>query len=817
MRANRTDPSFVAGDGEMAARVRAFPWSRTPLGALEAWPSSLATLVGVMLASRQPTFIAWGAERTWLYNDAFIPILGDKHPEALGRPALAEVWKEARDVLAPKFERVFAGEAVDMRDFGLLLKRDGRMEEAHFAFCYTPARDESGAVAGLFGACVEITEQVLAERRQEAGEARRRAMRESEMRFREIADAAPVLIWISDSSKACVWFNRPWLDFTGRTMAQEVGDGWMSDIHPDDLARCVATYHAAFDRRERYHSEYRLRRADGQWRIVEDTGVPRFSGGGAFQGYVGSCVDVTDQRAAGQALRASEEQLRLATEAAEIGLWDVDLVTDTLFWPPRVKAMFGISPDVPVSMDDFYAGLHPEDREATSAAFAAAVDPARRALYDVEYRAVGKEDGVVRWVAAKGRGIFDGDGRCVRVIGTAIDITARREAEAALRESDRRKDEFIATLSHELRNPLAPLSNGLQILRLASDHAERERVREMMERQVNHLVRLVDDLLEVSRISHGALELRREPVELAAIVRNAAEASEPLVREADHALDVTLPDEPVWLEGDPVRLAQILANLLNNAARYMAPGGRISVVGSVTEDVVAVSVEDEGFGFAPEGASRLFEMFGRGEQSTGLGIGLALARRLAEMHGGTIDAASDGPGRGARFTLRLPRAKAPDVLSPDEAPIDAEPGRRRILVVDDNVDAADTTRMMLELLGADVRAVHDGPSALAAFDAWQPNVVLLDIGMPGMDGYAVARALRAKPRGDEALVVAVSGWGQERDRERTGEAGFDHHLVKPVDFHTLGQLLDDLDARRRGAREGNARDGPLNAAGALRG
>jgi PAS domain S-box-containing protein len=790
------DLSFVAGAGEMAARMRAFPWAETPLGELPRWPQPLRTLVALMLASRQPMFITWGAERTWLYNDAFIPVLGAKHPGALGRPALADVWSEARDTLAPMFDRVFAGEAVEMPNFSLLLDRRGRLEEAHFAFCYTPARDESGAVAGLFGACIEITAQVRAEQARVAAEERRRAVHESEMRFREIADAAPVLIWISDGSKACVWFNRPWLDFTGRTLEQEVGEGWMHDVHPDDLARCVATYHAAFERRERYHSEYRLRRADGEWRIVEDTGVPRFSATGTFLGYVGSCVDVTEQHAAGQALRASEEQLRLATEAAEIGLWDVDLVTDTLFWPPRVKAMFGISPDVQVSMDDFYAGLHPEDRKETSAAFAAAIDPARRALYDVEYRTVGKEDGIVRWVAAKGRGVFAADGRCVRVIGTAIDITARRQAEAALRESDRRKDEFIATLSHELRNPLAPLSNALQILRLSDDAAERERVRAMMERQVNHLVRLVDDLLEVSRISHGALELRREPVELAAIVRNATEASAPLLCEAGHTLDVTLPAEPVWLEGDPVRLAQILANLLNNAARYMAPGGHVGIAGSVVGDVVVVSVKDRGVGFAPDAVPRLFEMFARGENSAGLGIGLALARRLAEMHGGSLDAASEGPGKGAQFTLRLPRAEAPADRGDGIDGTLAAPRRQRILVVDDNEDAADSTRMMLELLGADVRAAHCGREAIATFDAWQPDVELLDLGMPDMDGYAVARALRATTRGDETLVVALSGWGQERDRQRTREAGFDHHLVKPVDFRTLSQLLDEMHASR---------------------
>ena len=255
---------------------------------------------------------------------------------------------------------------------------------------------------------------------------------ESEVRFREVADAAPVLMWISDCSKTCVWFNRPWLEFTGRSMAQEVGDGWVDGVHPDDRTRCIDIYEAAFDRHEPYRTEYRRRRADGAWRILDATGIPRFKDGN-FMGYIGSCVDITEQRIVVQTLSDREEQLRLATEAAEIGLWDRDLRNDVLTWAPRLKAMFGIDAAAPVSMLDYYRGLHPEDKERAAAAYAAAVDPARRALYDVEYRAVGRNDGVVRWVAAKGRGLFEND-TCVRVIGAAIDITHRKAAEQALRD-----------------------------------------------------------------------------------------------------------------------------------------------------------------------------------------------------------------------------------------------------------------------------------------------------------------------------------------------------------------------------------------------
>ncbi|MBL6458455.1 PAS domain-containing protein [Belnapia sp. T6] len=316
-------------------------------------------------------------------------------------------------------------------------------------FIYEPVTDGAGRVIGIFCEGFDVTE---AQRGQQV-------LRESEARFREIADAAPVLIWISDTSKACTWFNRPWLSFTGRSMEQELGYGWAEGVHPEDMARCVATYDAAFDRREAFRMDYRLRREDGTWRVVDDTGVPRFAADGSFLGFIGSCIDVTDQRAAEAALRHSEELLRLATEAAEIGLWDVDMATETMFWPPLVKAMFGISPDRPVTLADFYGGLHPEDAPETIAAFAAACDPARRTVYDVEYRTIGREDGVQRWVAAKGRAIFDEDGRCLRVLGTAIDITARKATEARLRELNETLERRFAEVLAE-RKLLADIVEG---------------------------------------------------------------------------------------------------------------------------------------------------------------------------------------------------------------------------------------------------------------------------------------------------------------------------------------------------------------------
>jgi CheY-like chemotaxis protein len=322
-------------------------------------------------------------------------------------------------------------------------------------------------------------------------------------------------------------------------------------------------------------------------------------------------------------------------------------------------------------------------------------------------------------------------------------------------------------------------------------------LQDMMARQINHLVRLVDDLLEMSRISRGTLVLQRQRVELANVVRNALETSDPLIKAARHRLEVRLPERALWVDGDPVRLAQVLSNLLNNAAKYTDPGGAISVSVAVHGSNAAISVRDTGTGIGPELLPRVFEMFSRGEQSAGrgdagLGIGLALARRLAEMHGGTVVARSEGKGKGSEFVVQLPLAAEPRSAAPAADSAQTTVPRTRILVVDDNRDAADSLGMLLQCLGADVRVAHDGAEALDAVEAYRPAVVLLDIGMPGMDGYEVARRIRSAFPESRTPLVALTGWGQEEDRRRARDAGFDHHLIKPADMETLQALLASL-------------------------
>ncbi|MEO5700886.1 MAG: ATP-binding protein [Casimicrobiaceae bacterium] len=378
------------------------------------------------------------------------------------------------------------------------------------------------------------------------------------------------------------------------------------------------------------------------------------------------------------------------------------------------------------------------------------------------------------------------------------EMAERRGAEEALRAADRRKDEFLATLAHELRNPLAPMRNALRILDVASkDPTATQRAREMMERQLQQMVRLVDDLLDVSRITTGKLVLRRERTALASVIRNAVDTSRPFIDSRGHALVVKLPAESAELDADPTRLSQVFSNLLNNAAKYTDPGGRISVTAERHDDHVRVVVADNGIGIAPAMQASIFDMFTQVDHSlertqAGLGVGLTLAKRLIELHGGTIEAQSDGLNLGSRFLVDLPALPAAAVTTPERGGVVGTSGvasGHRILVADDNVDFANSFALILRMLGNDVRVTHDGVAAVSAATEFKPEFCFLDIGLPRMNGYDLARALRADPGTRTCTLIAVTGWGQEKDRQRAQQAGFDHHMVKPVDPDAIETLL----------------------------
>lgn len=374
----------------------------------------------------------------------------------------------------------------------------------------------------------------------------------------------------------------------------------------------------------------------------------------------------------------------------------------------------------------------------------------------------------------------------------------------ALKEADRRKDEFLAVLAHELRNPLAPIRYGLEIMKMSADEPVSEDIRAMMHRQLSHLVRLIDDLLDVSRISRGKINLSKESVELSEALQAALEASRPLIEANKHTLELRSAEEPIWIFADLTRIAQVVSNLLNNAAKYTPVGGHITLSVNRDGDHVVIDVIDNGVGIPQAMLPRVFELFTQVDGDTkrsqgGLGIGLALARQLVEMHNGTLTVASEGEGKGSTFTLRLPLFQpAVHPASPGASPSSTSSSASaplKVLVVDDNVSSAETTAQILSMIGHSVALAHDGPEALETARSLRPDVIMLDLGMPGMSGYEVCRELRQDASFRDTMLIAQTGWGQERDREKTREVGFDHHLTKPVDFNELSALL----ARQRPA------------------
>jgi len=514
-------------------------------------------------------------------------------------------------------------------------------------------------------------------------------------------------------------------------------------------------------------------------------------------------------RQAEEEARRGEARLRLALEAGRLGDWELNLDTQEMTCSAQCRAIFGLASDARFTFADLQTATHPDDRAVMNATLQRAI--AEGTSYDAEYR-ITSPTGEIRWVLARGH-VTRGLHRLL--IGVFLDVTERKRTEEALREADRQKDEFLALLAHELRNPLAPLRTALAIQQQPGvDASALARSRETMARQLGSMVRLIDDLLDVSRISKGKVELRRSRVELASVISAATETSRPLIEAGQHELTVELSNEPIWLDADPTRLAQVVANLLNNAAKYTPESGRIRLSAALrkvergaTNDEpkkernpassfseVEIRVADNGAGIAPELLPRMWEMFAQADRTLGraqggLGIGLTLVKRLVEMHGGSVSAHSEGPGRGSEFIVRLP-------VVPGEQPAQAQAPQstrplttHRILVVDDNQDGAESLATLLALNGHEVRTAHDGPTGLATAEEFRPDVILLDIGLPGMSGYEVANQLRKRPEFRTTWLIALTGWGQDADREQSRQAGFDLHLVKPIDPTELRRVL----------------------------
>jgi PAS domain S-box-containing protein len=534
---------------------------------------------------------------------------------------------------------------------------------------------------------------------------------------------------------------------------------------------------------------------DGALLDVSITVSPVRDASGRIVGASKVARDITPRRAAERALEASELRFRMLAAHAPVGIFLADANGDFGFVNECWVEMTGVTEEQ-ARGGGWARAVHPDDRPKVLDGWLDAVAAGRSYAADCRLRSPA---GVLTWAHLRGTPLRDGDGRLDGYVGTFSDITERRLAVETLQDAGRRKDEFLAVLAHELRNPLAPLRNGLQLLRLTSgDPAATARTQDMMERQLTHLVRLVDDLLDVSRISRNKLELRRARVRLTEVLNTAVETARPGIEAAGQQLICRFPDEPVHLHADLTRLAQVFGNLLNNSSKFTAPGGTIAITARAAEGRVAVEVRDTGIGIPPGELDRIFDMFsqlerGHERHAGGLGIGLAVVRGLVEMHGGTVEAASPGPGQGSSFTVTLPTlAEGAEEVAAAEAAAAVPRQARRVLVVDDNVDAATSMAAMLELLGNEAHTAHDGVEAVRLAASVRPHVVLMDIGMPRLDGYAATRAIRSEPWGRDVAIVALTGWGQEADRTRSREAGCDAHLVKPVTLDSLQQVLAEL-------------------------
>ncbi len=651
---------FLSGGGMMGAMMRAHDWSASPLGSPRQWPQALRTVVGLMLNSKFPMFVAWGGELGFLYNDSYISILGDKHPTSLGK-RFHDVWAEIWHDIHPLIVRALRGEASYMDRLPLRMRRHGYDEDTWFRFSYSPVRAEDGTVAGMFCACVEMTGEVLAQRYRE----------EENERLVTLFEQAPGIIAVLRGPDHV-------FEITNRSYLQLVG-------------------HRAL-----------------VGKAVRDA-LPEVQGQGFFE-----LLDHVYQ--SGQPFVGHAVPLRVQRD-----------------------------PNAPL-----------EER-----------------FIDFVYQPIHDQHGKVSGIFVEGS-----------------DVTARKRIEDELRAANRQKDQFLAMLAHELRNPLAPITTAAQLLQRGQmDAPGIQRASDIIARQAQHMTSLVNDLLDVSRVTRGLVTISKEALEMREIVHEAVEQVRPLIDARGHELQCEIASGALRVEGDRTRLIQVVSNILNNAAKYTAPGGRLLLTACIESGCLRVAVRDNGQGIDPPILPYIFDLFIQAERTPdrsqgGLGLGLALVKSLAVLHGGRVEAHSAGLGKGSEFVVYLPcLAEAPEVSPP---PLDVQPrGARglRVLVVDDNVDAAQMLATLLEMNGYEVSIAYDGKGALASAVQAPPDVALLDIGLPDIDGHELARRLRAMPETTQAVLVALTGYGQVEDQRRAYKAGFDHHMAKPADLAKLLELL----------------------------
>jgi signal transduction histidine kinase/ActR/RegA family two-component response regulator len=664
---NEAGLGFLSGGGNAARQIAETDWTGHGMGPVSAWPSAFRTALSMVLNSGFPSYVIWGPEFFVFYNDAYVPILGNK--QAIGQGwRLADLWAEVGDEAVDIARTAYRGSTTFAKDRAFTLERYGQPQLAYFTFSLSPIRDDGGAVIGALCIIAETTESVVSTAK----------------------------------------------------------------------------------------------------------------------------------------LRQSEDRLQLSLDASgNIGTWSWYPGTNATYVDERFARLFQVDAALAQSgtaLERFTNMIHPDDRARVLDAISNSITTGE--LYEADYR-IPQLSGKDIWVTAKGRLFDDEQGGAKRFAGVAVDITERRKKEDErarlakdLQAAHRRQSEFLATLAHELRNPLAPIRSALDLMRIGQpDSQATDRLRGMMERQVSQLAHLIDDLMDLARINNGKVELRLEPQDVGDAIRAAIETSMPHIDRARQQLSTAIPVEALVVQGDRLRLAQVFGNILANAAKYTPAGGQIGIAAWRDGDQAVIEIKDNGMGIPAESLSDVFEMFSQVRTDIaqgGLGIGLSLVKRIVELHHGTVAAASGGIGQGASFYVRLPlTAVAADAIDTAEEVSSVTPGAAsyRILVADDNVDAAETLGSVLTFHGHQVGIAADGEQAIAVAQQLVPDFAFLDIGMPGKDGHAVAKEIRASATLKHTVLVAVTGWGTAADRALSKEAGFDYHLTKPVSITDIAKIL----------------------------
>ena len=630
---------------------------------------------------------------------------------------------------------------------------------------------------------------------------RRRAedvLRQTETFQKFILDSIPQKLVTTKPDGSVDYFNPQWMEYTGLSFEQLRDWGWKQFIHPDDVDEHIRGWLHATQTGEIYEHESRFRRADGEYRWHVSRGVPMRNEAGLIVMWMGANTDIHDIKRIESELIDSEIRYRRLFETAKDGILILDtesgIITDA---NPFMSELLGYLHEHFLGKELWEIGLF-SDKAANEAAVRTLQDKGYIRYEHLPLETSQGQQVEVEVVA----NVYQEDHH--KVIQCNIrDITERSKLEKQMQEqtealSDlhRRKDEFLAMLSHELRSPLAPITNAVQLLGLQKhDDKLQHQARTIIERQVGQLTRLIDDLLEVSRITTGRIHLQKERVGLNSVVERALETTRPLMDQYHHELTVSLSSQPIWVYADPARLEQVVVNLLTNAGKFTADGGTVAIAVQQEGDEAVLRVRDSGVGIAPELLPRVFDLFTQAERSLdrsqgGLGIGLSLVQRLVEMHDGKVEVEST-LGKGSEFVVHLPIMKAPAVspTSTKHIPPGSDGTALRVLVVDDNLDSAQSLGMLLEATGHDVQVAYDGPTALQATRDYEPHVVLLDIGLPGLDGYEVAKRIREQLTLKNTVLVAMTGYGNVVDVRRSEEAGFNHHLVKPADFLKVKEIL----------------------------